>query len=482
MPKRLAAALCAVFMFAAVLAVVPFASPAAAHPLYGTVKKCAYDPFAGQQCWYETVRQWHYHPPASNAEEEAERKAKEEAERKKAEEERRRKNAAEAERKRREAAEAERKRKEAERYAAQEAERKRKEAEARAEAERQRREAERREADKAQREADERARQKRLEQGRKEYREKEQKRLAEIERRRKEEAEAERKAEEERQRKAKEKREQQLKEAQEEARKPKPCGSSSGEGATPHHKHGGEGTAGWRCHPDTPEHTHATGTTGTKCLLGYNYNSVTEKCELEGHTKFVQDGTKLFVEIEGQVVCTFTVGGAVTKIANGLLKGVSWTAKQIWGRSAELVVETPCDQAWDELEDWWFNYRPDTLDPKKPDTREGDGTDKTDPKPDSNDNQGDGSGSNQNQPNNQNQGNGPQPNDPQPRPTAEPPADDPIPESPTPEQYDSEFQRWNGAIRKHQRDEISDAERKAATDRWKQVRCNRGLPGDEHYC
>ncbi|MCY3894390.1 MAG: hypothetical protein OXF65_13980 [Acidimicrobiaceae bacterium] len=38
------------------------------------------------------------------------------------------------------------------------------------------------------------------------------------------------------------------------------------------------------------------------------------------------------------------------------------------------------------------------------------------------------------------------------------------------------------AIKKHQQDEISDADRKAATDPWKQVRCNRGRPGDQHYC
>ncbi len=150
MPRKLAAALLSLITFAAVLAVVPLASPAGAHPLYGTVKRCAYDPFAGQQCWYETVRQWHYHPPATDAEEEAKRKAEQEAaekaakkearrkaaedearrkaaERKAAEEEARRK-AAEEERKRlaaeeerkRLAAEEERKRQAAERLAAEE--------------------------------------------------------------------------------------------------------------------------------------------------------------------------------------------------------------------------------------------------------------------------------------------------------------------------------------------------------------------------
>ena len=96
-----------------------------------------------------------------------------------------------------------------------------------------------------------------------------------------------------------------------------------------------------------------------------------------------------------------------------------------------------------------------------------------------------GNGNNQNRPNNQNQndgngqGDGQQPNDPQPTPT---PEADPIPENPTTRQYGSEFQRWSEAIKKHQQDEISDADRKAATDPWKQVRCKRGWPEDQHYC
>ena len=87
-------------------------------------------------------------------------------------------------------------------------------------------------------------------------------------------------------------------------------------------------------------------------------------------------------------------------------------------------------------------------------------------------------GNNQNQSNDQRSDAG---DDDEAQPTPEA-VDDPIPENPTPAQYGSEFQRWSDAIRKHQQDEISDAERKAATDRWKQVRCNRGRPGDQHYC
>ncbi|MDE0499161.1 MAG: hypothetical protein OXH86_17625 [Acidimicrobiaceae bacterium] len=61
MSKRLTAALAAQLTFAAVLVTVPLVAtdPADAHTK--TVKRCAYDPFAGQQCWYESVA--HVHPP-----------------------------------------------------------------------------------------------------------------------------------------------------------------------------------------------------------------------------------------------------------------------------------------------------------------------------------------------------------------------------------------------------------------------------------
>ena len=138
MPKRLTAALLASLTFAAVLAVVPLASPAAAHNQ--TKQQCAYDPFAGNQCWTVSVSHTHscpsgttgaypncYPAPSTNqqnkgdeeakkaaeearkkAEEEAKRKAAEEA-RKKAEEEAKRKADEEAERKRKEAEEAKKK-------------------------------------------------------------------------------------------------------------------------------------------------------------------------------------------------------------------------------------------------------------------------------------------------------------------------------------------------------------------------------------
>ncbi|MDE0133517.1 MAG: hypothetical protein OXM54_01640 [Acidimicrobiaceae bacterium] len=380
MPKRLAAALASLLMLASVLAVVPLASPAAAHSQ--TKQRCSYDPFAGKQCWTETVAHTHTPPPTCRAGTTGtypncypipsgnEQNTGDEEAKQRAEEARRKAEEAEAERQRKAA--------EAERYAVQEAERKRKEAEARAEAERKRKEAERREADEAQRKADEQARQRRIQQERKEYREKEQKRLAEAERKRKEEAERERKAEEERQRKAEEERDRKVKEAQEEARKPKPCGGSTGQGGTPHHKHVGHGTAGHKCHPDTPGHTHPT--PQAKCPGGYKYNADTDQCELTGAVKITQDVGRVVVQVEGQVLCMAGATTLATKVTNGILKGVSEAAKYIAKTAVELTVEDPCDQVWADLTEWVESntYKPDTIDPNGSDSGDDENADGSD--------------------------------------------------------------------------------------------------------
>ncbi len=60
MTKRTLAALCALLVAASTLAVVA-ASPASAHTK--TVRRCAYDPFAGNQCWNENVAHTHTPPP-----------------------------------------------------------------------------------------------------------------------------------------------------------------------------------------------------------------------------------------------------------------------------------------------------------------------------------------------------------------------------------------------------------------------------------
>ena len=62
MPKKtLAAALAAIVLLPLLVFVDP---PAAdAHPKTKTVRRCAYDPFAGNQCWNETVSVRHYHTP-----------------------------------------------------------------------------------------------------------------------------------------------------------------------------------------------------------------------------------------------------------------------------------------------------------------------------------------------------------------------------------------------------------------------------------
>ena len=60
MPKRTLAALCALLVAASTLAVV--ANTAAAHEQTTTKRYCAYDPFAGKQCWTKTVAVAHHHP------------------------------------------------------------------------------------------------------------------------------------------------------------------------------------------------------------------------------------------------------------------------------------------------------------------------------------------------------------------------------------------------------------------------------------
>ncbi|WP_419838041.1 hypothetical protein [Candidatus Poriferisodalis sp.] len=135
MPTRLTTALLALLTFAAALVVVPLATaePADAHTRTKTVQRCSYDPFAGNQCWTETVNVSHSHDPPTEEDlwdkprdtRTSEQAAEDERKREQAEAERKREQAAEDERKR-EQAEAERKREEAERKRkAAEAERKR---------------------------------------------------------------------------------------------------------------------------------------------------------------------------------------------------------------------------------------------------------------------------------------------------------------------------------------------------------------------
>ena len=66
--RRTLAALAALLVAASTLTVIA-AQPAAAHDVWywGTVQRCAYDPFAGNQCWNEKARvpAHHSHPPPS---------------------------------------------------------------------------------------------------------------------------------------------------------------------------------------------------------------------------------------------------------------------------------------------------------------------------------------------------------------------------------------------------------------------------------
>ncbi|WP_420438725.1 hypothetical protein [Candidatus Poriferisodalis sp.] len=114
MPKRTLAALLALLVAASTLAVV--AQPAAAHSQTTTKQRCSYDPFAGRQCWTETVTVAHTHTcatgmtgtypncypaPSDNSQNTGDEEAKKRAEeaRKAAEEEAKRKAEEEAKKK-----------------------------------------------------------------------------------------------------------------------------------------------------------------------------------------------------------------------------------------------------------------------------------------------------------------------------------------------------------------------------------------------
>ena len=309
MPKRTLAALCALLVAASALAAV--AGPAAAHSKTETVKRCAYDPFAGNQCWTETVSVSHTHscpsgttgaypnchpiPPANqqNKGDEEAKKAAEEA-RKKAEEEAKRK--ADEEAKRKAAEEAERKRKEVEeaRKVAEEAERKRKEAE--------------KDGDGA---------------GTKGTR----------------------------------------------PNRPTQTECPKMLGTHPHldrdqHNHKLMSGAMTGCHDASDGHRHSDGTRhssgtvdldkdtapGQECPTNYVYNG--SACELKEGLKIVRRGAKLVWEGTGEVLCTLTGGGIASKVVNGIVKNLPKAAKWFAEKGVEQIIEHPCDQAWEELQEF----------------------------------------------------------------------------------------------------------------------------------
>ncbi len=145
MTKRTPAALMALLVAASTLAIVAV-SPAGAHTQ--TVRLCAYDPFAGQQCWNESVSHTHSDntPSGRNGDSDGPRNGGQSA----TPEQR-----AEAERQRQQAAAEREARQRAEREAREKAAREQAEREAREKAERETREREARE--KAEREAREKA-------------------------------------------------------------------------------------------------------------------------------------------------------------------------------------------------------------------------------------------------------------------------------------------------------------------------------------
>ncbi len=146
-----------------------------------------------------------------------------------------------------------------------------------------------------------------------------------------------------------------------------PCGASGSEGAVPHHQHSTP------CHANTKGHTHDF---RTKCPSSYQWSSTRSRCELIGSVKITQDVGRVIIDVEGEVLCALGASRVATTVVNTILKGVSEAAQVVARVTFEQTVENPCDQIWDELQEWAegeFN-KPDTADPK-PDDDSGDGTD-----------------------------------------------------------------------------------------------------------
>ena len=145
------------------------------------------------------------------------------------------------------------------------------------------------------------------------------------------------------------------------------CGNSGGQGAVAHHKHGSYG-----CHADTPGHGHPR---PPSCPGGYRWSATRSLCELDGSVRITQDVGRVIMDIEGEVICTFAAGGVATRVVNTILRGVSEAAQAIARITFEQTVEHPCDQIWDELQEWAEDtyYYPETTDPADSESESGGG-------------------------------------------------------------------------------------------------------------
>ena len=102
-----------------------------------------------------------------------------------------------------------------------------------------------------------------------------------------------------------------------------------------------------------------------RCPSRYRYDASRDLCELSGAVKFTESAMGLNLAVSGEVICTFTGGGVASRVVNKILDGVSEAAKKVAKVTFETTIEHPCDQIWDDLEDWVESERservPDTV-------------------------------------------------------------------------------------------------------------------------
>ena len=117
------------------------------------------------------------------------------------------------------------------------------------------------------------------------------------------------------------------------------------------------------CHDASDGHRHSDGTRhssgtvdldkdtapGQECPTDYFHNG--SVCELKTGLKIVQRGGELVWEGTGEVVCTLVGGGIASRVVKGILTNVPKAAKWFAERGVEQVIEHPCDEAWEELQE-----------------------------------------------------------------------------------------------------------------------------------
>ncbi len=118
-------------------------------------------------------------------------------------------------------------------------------------------------------------------------------------------------------------------------------------------------------HAELPEHMKPV-----TCPTHYTYSRRSGKCELSGGLKIVERGRELVFSGTGQVICSFAAGGAAKKAAEALKKGGNKVLGWLTGKTVEWEIESPCDDVWTKYEEHIENQigTPNTVDPEDDDS------------------------------------------------------------------------------------------------------------------